>query len=251
MTLKSHPHPEPGQRPASKDAFSHSSIDWKFIENELDEFGCAVAPKLISEEECATLIALYERDEIFRNRVVMARHNFGRGEYKYFSDPLPEPVANLRASLYPQLAAIANRWHAAMGIATKFPSDHAAFLGRCHDAGQTRPTPLLLKYGPGDYNCLHQDLYGEQVFPLQATVLLSAPGRDFSGGEFVLTEHRPRMQSRAEVVPLAQGDAVIFAVNQRPVRGTRGSYRVTMRHGVSRLRSGRRMTLGLIFHDAQ
>jgi hypothetical protein len=219
-------------------------------ENELNERGFSVVPSLLTPDECAALAGLYGDDARFRSRVVMARHNFGRGEYKYFAYPLPEPVAALRASLYPPLADIANRWAETLGIATRFPAEHAAFLQQCHQAGQTRPTPLLLRYGAGDYNCLHQDLYGEQVFPLQATVLLSAPGRDFAGGEFVLTEQRPRMQSRAEVVPLGQGDAVFFAVNQRPVRGARGAYRVTMRHGVSRLRSGHRMTLGLIFHDA-
>jgi hypothetical protein len=181
----------------------------------------------------------------------MARHGFGRGEYKYFADPLPDPVHSLRTVLYPPLAVIANRWNAAMGIATRYPDAHRDYLDRCHKAGQSKPTPLLLQYGPGDYNCLHQDVYGEHIFPLQATVLLSRPGEDFEGGEFVLTEQRPRMQSRAEVVPLGQGDAVIFPVRQRPVAGSRGTYRVTMRHGVSRLRAGRRHTLGIIFHDAK
>ena len=180
----------------------------------------------------------------------MARHGFGRGEYKYFAYPLPEPVAALRAGFWPQLAPIANRWNAAMGLAPRFPDSHADFLARCHAAGQTRPTPLLLRYEAGDYNCLHQDLYGEHVFPLQVAVLLSAPGQDFTGGEFVLTEQRPRMQSRAEVVPLRQGEGVIFAVHHRPVQGTRGTYRVNLRHGVSRIRGGRRHTLGIIFHDA-
>jgi uncharacterized protein len=227
------------------------TLDWSRIEAELNEVGCAVAPSLLSAKECAALAGLYDDEALFRSRVVMARHNFGRGEYKYFAYPLPERLAELRATLYPPLAAIANRWAETLGIATRFPAKHAAFLKQCHEAGQTRPTPLLLRYGVGDYNCLHQDLYGEQVFPIQATVLLSAPGHDFTGGEFVLTEQRPRMQSRAEVALLGQGDAVFFAVNQRPVQGTRGSYRVTMRHGVSRLRSGHRMTLGLIFHDAR
>jgi uncharacterized protein len=226
-------------------------IDWSRVEAELNEIGCAVAPSLLSAKECAALAGLYDDDARFRSRVVMARHNFGRGEYKYFSYPLPEPVAALRAAAYPPLAAIANRWYETLGLAPRFPAKHPEFLKRCHEAGQTRPTPLLLRYGAADYNCLHQDLYGEQVFPIQATVLLSAPGRDFSGGEFVLTEQRPRMQSRAEVVPLGQGDAVFFAVNQRPMRGARGWYRVTMRHGVSRIREGHRMTLGLIFHDAK
>lgn len=204
----------------------------------------------MAPEECAALAALYGTDGIFRSRVVMARHGFGRGEYQYFSYPLPEPVADLRAWLYPRLVPIANRWNEAMSIDVRYPATHAKFLERCHQAGQLRPTPLLLQYQAGDYNCLHQDLYGEQVFPLQVATLLSEPGRDFTGGEFVLTEQRPRMQSRPEVVPLRQGDAVVFAVHHRPVQGTRGAYRVNMRHGVSRLRSGRRHTLGIIFHDA-
>jgi hypothetical protein len=190
-------------------------------------------------------------DHLFRNRVTMARHGFGRGEYKYFAYPLPEPILTLRTALYPALAEIANRWNEAMGIATRYPPQHREFLKRCHDAGQTRPTPLLLQYGAGDYNCLHQDLYGEHVFPLQVTVLLSRPDADFTGGEFVLTEQRPRMQSRAEVVPLALGEGVISPVHHRPVRGARGVYRVSMRHGVSRLRSGQRHTAGIIFHDAR
>jgi hypothetical protein len=206
---------------------------------------------LLGADECAALSAHYDDDTRFRSRVVMARHGFGRGEYKYFAYPLPDPIAALRTALYPPLAQIANRWNEQMGVATRYPDDHAAWLARCHAAGQEKPTPLLLRYGPGDYNCLHQDLYGEHVFPLQATVLLSRPGDDFSGGEFLLTEQRPRMQSRAEVVPLAQGEAVIFPVHHRPVAGTRGIYRVNMRHGVSRLRAGRRHTLGIIFHDAR
>jgi hypothetical protein len=193
---------------------------------------------------------MYADDEHFRSRVPMARHGFGRGEYRYFNYPLPELVAELRGAVYPQLVPIANRWNASMGLAVRYPAAHAEFIARCHAAGQRRPTPLLLQYGAGDYNCLHQDLYGEHVFPLQLAILLSEPGRDFSGGEFVLTEQRPRMQSRADVVPLRQGDAVVFAVHQRPVQGTRGSYRVNMRHGVSRVRSGHRHTLGIIFHDA-
>jgi uncharacterized protein len=227
-----------------------AGIDWAGVEAELDARGCAVVPGLLTPAECAELTALYDDEERFRSRVVMARHGFGRGEYKYLAYPLPALVAELRASLYPPLVGIANRWNQAMGVDVVYPDEHAAFVDRCHAAGQTRPTPLLLRYGEGDYNCLHQDLYGEHVFPLQWTALLSRPGRDYSGGEFVLTEQRPRMQSRAEVVTLDQGDAVVFAVHRRPVQGSRGFYRVAMRHGVSRLRSGRRHTLGIIFHDA-
>ncbi|MGH8580674.1 MAG: 2OG-Fe(II) oxygenase [Gammaproteobacteria bacterium] len=205
---------------------------------------------LITREECDALAELYPVDEIFRSRVVMGRHGFGCGEYKYFSYPLPDIIAALRAAIYPRLAPIANRWNAAMGIDVRYPEKHADYIARCHDAGQLRPTPLLLQYGAGDYNCLHQDLYGEHVFPLQVTILLSEPERDFTGGEFVLAEQRPRMQSRPEVVPLRQGDAVVFAVHHRPVQGTRGVYRVNLRHGVSRVRSGHRHTLGVIFHDA-
>jgi len=225
-------------------------IDWTRVAADLDAHGCAVLQKALSAPECTALAGLYDDDARFRSRVVMARHGFGRGEYRYFSYLLPPPVAALRASLYPPLAGIANRWHEAMGLTTRFPATHDDFLSHCHAAGQTRPTPLLLRYGPGDYNCLHQDVYGEHVFPLQVAFLLSDPGHDFTGGEFVLTEQRPRMQSRVEVVPLQQGDAVIFPVRHRPVQGTRGAYRVTMRHGVSRLRSGQRHTLGIIFHDA-
>ncbi len=214
-------------------------------EAELDARGYTVAPSILGARDCARLIKLYDEIGGFRSRVVMARHGFGSGEYKYFSYPLPEIVAELRAALYPELAAVARRWGAG-----KYPPSLQAYLKTCHAAGQTKPTPLLLRYGPGDYNCLHQDIYGEHVFPLQATVLLSKPGEDFEGGEFVLTEQRPRMQSRVEVVPLRQGEAVIFPVRHRPVQGTRGTYRVNMRHGVSRLHSGHRMTLGIIFHDA-
>ncbi len=224
--------------------------DWTAVESTLDAQGCAILPGLLTPAECAALVALYPHDDIFRSRVVMARHGYGRGEYRYFSYPLPNIVTTLRTALYPPLMPIANRWHSALGVTTQFPDTHAEFIARCHAAGQRRPTPLLLQYGIDDYNCLHQDLYGEQVFPLQVAFLLSAPGQDFTGGEFVLTEQRPRMQSRPEVVPLAQGDAVVFAVHQRPVQGTRGVYRVNMRHGVSRLRSGHRHTLGIIFHDA-
>ena len=215
---------------------------------ELDTLGWTVLGGLLAPAECRALVTLYEDEARFRSKVVMARHGFGRGEYKYFAYPLPETIARLREALYPQLAPIANRWNEMLKSATRFPATHREFLARCHDAGQTRPTPLLLRYGPGDYNCLHQDLYGEHVFPLQVAVLLS---EDFTGGEFVLTEQRPRMQSRATVVPLSQGDGVVFAVNHRPVQGTRGAYRVTMRHGVSTLRSGARHTLGIIFHDAK
>jgi uncharacterized protein len=225
-------------------------IDWARVARDLDAQGSAVVERLTSPDECDALAALYPDEERFRSRVVMARHGFGRGEYKYFSYPLPDLVGKLRAALYPPLAEIANRWNKAMGVGARFPDEHAKFIRRCHAAGQRRPTPLLLQYGAGDYNCLHQDLYGEHVFPLQLTILLSRPGRDFTGGEFVMTEQRPRMQSRAEVVPLAKGDAVIFAVHHRPVQGTRGVYRVNLRHGVSRVRSGHRHTAGIIFHDA-
>jgi uncharacterized protein len=228
-----------------------AALDWPRIATDLDAYGCAVVHAVLSPQECVALAEIYAVDERFRSRIVMARHGFGRGEYKYFAHPLPDIVASLRSALYPPLARIANRWNAALGIDVRYPQEHMAFLERCHRAGQTRPTPLLLHYGEGDYNCLHQDLYGEHVFPLQATFLLSVPGQDFTGGEFVLTEQRPRQQSRAEVVPLSQGDGVIFPVHHRPVRGTRGPYRVTLRHGVSRVRSGQRQTLGIIFHDAQ
>lgn len=225
-------------------------VDWQAVTSDLDAQGWAIIPGLLKDAECDAMTALYARDHGFRSRVVMARHGFGRGEYRYFSYPLPESIQGLRATMYPQLAPLANRWHERMGNAVRFPDGHAAFLERCHAAGQTRPTPLLLQYGPEDYNCLHQDLYGEHVFPLQATVLLSQPGVDFQGGEFVITEQRPRMQTRAAVVPLHKGAAVIFAVNRRPMKGTRGDYQVKLRHGVSRLRSGHRHTLGVIFHDA-
>jgi uncharacterized protein len=228
-----------------------AAVDWAGTSTDLDAHGWAMLDTLLTPQECRAIAGLYDDADRFRSQVVMARHGFGRGEYKYFAYPLPEIVAELRTALYPRLAPIANRWNASMGIAVRFPEAHAAFLERCHRAGQTRPTPLLLQYAEGDYNALHQDLYGEHVFPLQMTILLSEPGKDFTGGEFVLTEQRPRMQSRAEVVPLRQGDGVVFAVRHRPVRGTRGTYRVTMRHGVSRLRSGHRHTVGVIFHDAK
>jgi hypothetical protein len=226
------------------------ALDWGRITRELDARGNAVMPRLLAPDECDALAGLYDDDARHRSRVVMARHGFGRGEYKYFRYPLPGTVQALRAALYPRLVPLANRWNEAMNIGIVYPTRHEAFLARCHAAGQSRPTPLLLRYGTDDYNCLHQDLYGEHVFPLQVAILLSQPGRDFSGGEFVLTEQRPRMQSRPEVVPLSQGDAVAFAVHHRPVQGTRGVYRVNLRHGVSRLRSGHRHTLGVIFHDA-
>ena len=226
------------------------TADWAKAEADLDSFGWSLIPGLLAASECDAIAASYADDSLFRNRVVISRHGFGRGEYKYFTHPLPETVAKFRASFYPRLRPLANRWNETLNLKARFPEDHADFLLRCHAAGQTRPTPLLLQYGEGDYNCLHQDLYGEHVFPLQVAVLLSSPGYDFTGGEFVLSEQRPRMQSRPEVVPLRQGDAVIFAVHHRPVRGTRGFYRVNLRHGVSRIRSGHRHTLGVIFHDA-
>ena len=226
-------------------------LDWQRIAKELDKHGCATTGPLLPPETCAPLIDSYDDDKRFRSKIVMARHGFGQGEYKYFATPVPQTIATLRARFYPPLAEIANRWNTSLGVATRFPDTLEAFLARCHKAGQTRPTPLLLKYGPGDYNCLHQDLYGEHVFPLQLAILLSDPKRDFTGGEFVLTEQRPRRQSRVEVVPLGLGEGVIFPVHHRPVAGTRGTYRVIMRHGVSRLRAGHRMTLGIIFHDAR
>jgi uncharacterized protein len=226
-------------------------VDWQSVATNLDARGNAVLDRLMSSDECRLLARLYVEEQRFRRRVVMEKHGFGRGEYKYFAYPLPSVVADLRSALYPRLAAVANRWNAAMAIDVRYPQRHADFLARCHAAGQVKPTPLLLRYGADDYNCLHQDLYGEHRFSLQATVLLSDPRRDFSGGEFVLTEQRPRMQSRPEVIALGQGDAVVFAVSQRPVQGRHSVYRVNMRHGVSRVRSGHRYTLGVIFHDAE
>ncbi|HSW03019.1 2OG-Fe(II) oxygenase [Aquabacterium sp.] len=231
------------------------ATDWQAAGDALDQQGWAAIPGLLSIEECHDLSSLYELSEdagrsLFRSKVVMARHGFGRGEYRYFAHPLPPLITTLREAAYAPLAAIANRWQAALGLAQRFPARHAEYIAQCHRVGQTRPTPLLLRYGPGDYNCLHQDLYGEQVFPLQMVLLLSEPGRDFDGGEFVMTEQRPRMQSRAMVLPLRQGDAAVIAVHQRPVQGSRGPYRVNLRHGVSLLRSGRRYTAGIIFHDA-
>jgi hypothetical protein len=227
-----------------------ATLDWSDVAGRLDAEGYAVVGALLDAEECARLAGSWDVDERFRRHIVMARHGFGQGEYKYFAYPLPDAVEELRTALYPRLGAIANRWHESLGIAVRFPDDLSSFLDRCHRAGQTRPTPLLLRYGPGDYNCLHQDLYGEHVFPLQVTLLLSVPGCDFTGGEFVLTEQRPRRQSRVSVVPLGRGDGVIFPVRHRPVAGARGSYRVTLRHGVSQIRSGQRYTAGIIFHDA-
>jgi uncharacterized protein len=251
MTVTGH-EPRPRAVAAKVDIAERvAALDWTGIAAALDAHGCATTGALLMPAECAALARAYSSDRLFRSRVVMARHGFGRGEYKYFAYPLPEPIAALRTAFYPALAVIANRWNEAMGIAVRYPHVHREFLDRCHDAGQTKPTPLLLQYGEGDYNCLHQDLYGEHVFPLQLTFLLSRPEADFTGGDFVLTEQRPRMQSRAEVVPLAQGEGMIFPVHHRPVRGTRGTYRVNMRHGVSRLRSGQRHTAGIIFHDAK
>jgi hypothetical protein len=237
-------------RPQTEAAARVAAADWPSLLAALDERGYAVLPGMLDPVACRDIAALYDDDAAFRSHVVMARHNFGRGEYKYLRYPLPLLVAELRQALYPSLAPFANRWHERLRLEPRFPARLDAYLARCHAAGQQRPTPLILKYEAGDYNCLHQDLYGELVFPIQATVLLSAPGEDFTGGEFLLVEQRPRMQSKGEVVPLAQGDAVLFAVNYRPVGGVRGDYRVTMRHGVSRLRSGHRFTLGIIFHDA-
>ncbi|KXF78434.1 proline hydroxylase [Paramesorhizobium deserti] len=225
--------------------------DWTALASNFDDYGCAVLEKLVTPEECRELAALYPHEEHFRSHIHMARHGFGRGEYRYFRYPLPDLIAGLRTALYPRLAPVANRWNERMGMDTRYPPRHADFLKACHDAGQVRPTPLLLQYVAGDFNCLHQDLYGDLAFPLQVAILLSEPGRDFTGGEFVLTEQRPRMQSRAEVVPLRQGDAVAFAVHNRPVQGSKGNYRVNLRHGVSRVRSGMRHTLGIIFHDAR
>ncbi|MGX8008474.1 2OG-Fe(II) oxygenase [Mesorhizobium sp. ORM8.1] len=237
---------------ASQSAESRiAAQNWHALVSDLNAHGCAVMPGLLSAEECTEIAALYPHEEHFRSHVVMARHGFGKGEYRYFRHPLPDLIGALRTALYPSLAGVANDWNEKMGVALRYPADHAAFLKRCHDEDQKRPTPLLLQYGPGDFNCLHQDLYGDLAFPLQVAILLSRPGEDFTGGEFVLTEQRPRMQSRAEVVPLTQGDAVIFAVHNRPVQGAKGNYRVNLRHGVSRLRSGQRHTVGIIFHDAK
>ncbi len=236
--------------PVEQKVAAVAALDWPRIASDLDAQGNAVMEALLTRAECEAIAALYAREDLFRSRVVMARHGFGRGEYKYFAYPLPGLVAALRRRLYAHLAPIANRWNEAMKVDVRYPEDHAAFIERCHEAGQTRPTPLVLQYSEGDYNCLHQDLYGDHFFPLQVAILLSEPGRDFAGGEFVMTEQRPRMQSRPMVVPLRQGDAVVLAVHQRPVQGVRGVYRVKLRHGVSRVREGQRYTVGIIFHDA-
>ena len=238
------------RQPEAATAERVAEVDWRQIATSLDEQGYATTAALLTSEQCRGLAALYVQDEAFRSRVVMQRHGFGRGEYKYLRYPLPAIVEALRQAIYPHLAPIANRWRERLREEGQFPATLGAYLKECHNAGQQRPTPLILKYEAGDYNCLHQDLYGELIFPLQLTVLLSAPGKDFTGGEFLLVEQRPRAQSKGEVVPLQQGEAVIFPVHHRPVEGTRGPYRVTTRHGVSRLRSGERYTLGIIFHDA-
>ena len=237
--------------PAGDLAQRIEAYDWPAVLKDLDAQGNSVLERLLSAEECRELSELYSAGSGFRSRIVMARHGFGRGEYQYFDYPLPELIAGLRTALYRQLAPLANRWNEVMGTAVRYPGEHAQFIARCHSAGQRKPTPLLLQYGAGDYNCLHQDVYGEHVFPIQVAILLSEPGKDFTGGEFVMTEQRPRMQSRVDVVPLQQGHAAVFTVRQRPVQGTRGAYRVNLRHGVSRIRSGRRHTLGIIFHDAE
>lgn len=241
-------------QPAKLDVQMETRIkqyDWTGVRNELNAFGCGVLGNLLTPEECSEIAALYAHEEYFRSHIIMARHGFGRGEYRYFTYPLPDLVADLRAGLYPYLADVANDWNSHMGLTQRYPATHGDFLRSCHDVGQARPTPLLLQYEAGDFNCLHQDLYGDLAFPVQVAILLSEPGKDFTGGEFVLTEQRPRMQSRVEVVPLRRGDAVVFAVHNRPVQGTKGYYRVNLRHGVSRVRSGHRRTLGIIFHDAK
>lgn len=243
--------PEAAAIPAPGTAERLKTVDWQRIARELDSYGNGRLDELLTPDQCSRLADLYHDDTVFRSRIVMAQHGFGRGEYKYFRYPLPEIIADLRSALYGWLAPIADRWNAAMNIGTRYPATHDEFIQRCHHAGQLKPTPLLLRYGEGDYNCLHQDLYGEHVFPIQVAILLSEPEKDFSGGEFILTEQRPRMQSRAEVVLLRRGDAVAFAVHHRPLPGKRGTYRVNMRHGVSRLRSGQRYTAGIIFHDAR
>lgn len=246
--------PIPALSPAFTDTSAEARVaayDWRALAGELDGFGCAVLPKLLSPDECRAIAALYSDESHFRSHIVMARHGFGKGEYRYFKYPLPDLLGGLRMALYPRLAGVANEWNLRMGVDERYPDEHASYLQQCHGAGQKRPTPLLLQYVPGDFNCLHQDLYGDLAFPIQVAILLSEPDRDFTGGEFALTEQRPRMQSRVEVVPLRQGDAVAFAVHNRPVRGAKGNYRVNLRHGVSRVRSGMRHTVGIIFHDAR
>ncbi|QEN86952.1 2OG-Fe(II) oxygenase [Labrys sp. KNU-23] len=251
--MSGQPRPQPIHLPVhvSSGADRIAAYPWQGLTQELDDHGCAVLEGLLAPDECRSIADLYDQERHFRSHIHMARHGFGRGEYRYFAYPLPALIGDLRTALYPRLAATANTWNQRMGIEAGYPAAHADFLKACHAAGQNRPTPLLLQYGPGDFNCLHQDLYGDLAFPIQVAILLSEPGRDFTGGEFVLTEQRPRMQSRVEVVPLRQGDAVAFAVHNRPVQGSRGSYRVNLRHGVSRVRTGQRHTLGLIFHDAR
>lgn len=249
--MSGQPQATPLTRLASPGGDRVAAYDWQQLGRELDEYGCAVLEGLLTPAECRDIAGLYAQERHFRSHIHMARHGFGRGEYRYFAYPLPDLIGSLRTALYPRLALVANAWNRRMGIEDTYPATHADFLAACHAAGQNRPTPLLLQYGSGDFNCLHQDLYGDLAFPIQVAVLLSQPGRDFSGGEFVLTEQRPRMQSRVEVVPLQQGDAVAFAVHNRPVQGSRGFYRVNLRHGVSRVRSGQRHTMGLIFHDAR
>ena len=239
----------PLKRPIRPEEDRISRYDWNQIDTAISTNGAAVLEKLLTAKECQLIAGLYSEEEHFRRHIIMARHGFGKGEYRYFKYPLPKLIAGLRTTLYSRLAPIANQWSERMGEEARFPAEHVDFLKRCHDRGQLRPTPLLLQYVPGDYNCLHQDLYGELAFPIQVAILLSEPGKDFTGGEFILAEQRPRMQTRAEVVPLEQGDAVAFAVHHRPVEGTRGTYRVNLRHGVSRVRSGRRHTVGIIFHD--
>lgn len=249
MSLRS-----PAISPTSADMSAEArvaSYDWHSLADELDNYGCAVLPRLLSPDECLSIAMLYSDESHFRSHIHMARHGFGKGEYRYFKYPLPGLLGGLRTALYPHLAEVANEWNARMGIDERYPAAHSSLLEQCHNAGQIRPTPLLLQYVPGDFNCLHQDLYGDLAFPIQVAILLSEPGQDFTGGEFVLTEQRPRMQSRVEVVPLRRGDAVAFAVHNRPVQGSKGNYRVNLRHGVSRIRTGMRHTVGIIFHDAQ
>ena len=238
---------------ASSDAIQGrvANIDWMKLHADLDAQGWAVVPQLLTLAEAECIAGLYHQEQGFRSQVIMGRYGFGRGEYKYFSYPLPPLIRELRTAAYPHLAPIANQWHERMGMEVSFPNNHAAFLARCHKAGQVRPTPLLLEYGPEDYNCLHRDLYGEHVFPIQIAILLDQPGEDFIGGEFVMTEQRPRMQTRAMVLPLRKGDAAVFAVNSRPMKGVRGDYQVKLNHGVSKLYTGKRHTLGVIFHDAE